>query len=462
MRRIHVYLIVSFLVAAGAGTAGARVTLVEERNGKMVVDVLFDPSPAVRSGSLSVLGIPGLPALTYERFFVAIPAGAVVRVMAVGGDSADRRGDLPPVVAAKDPPEFVPLVTPVPGFYPAAPVVATEPFLFRKTRVIAVDCFSSQVDMAAGVERKWSGYSVEISYTPGEAFTGRSGADPLVARMVINEKIFPAPRAVSGGPAREGSLDRGPAAGAADRGAVLSRGSAAGISDPHFSLSPNWIKITVDSAGVYSIDGNDLARVGVNLAAIDDPSSFRLFSRGGLELERRDGSGEQFADPDGTWRPGQWMTECDVARRVRRRRDVRPDRPRSLLRSGSLRVDGPLPARRLPARVPRSSLREGECLLLDLGRRSGFLRGSRPHGVRHGRALVSEPDITEFEERIYFERNQLEALSYGGDGWLWLEVTPKVGFRNGDVPLVSGLRSRDLAGADGFARSPSRRSSPVK
>lgn len=427
MRRIHVYLIVSFLVAAGAGTAGARVTLVEERNGKMVVDVLFDPSPAVRSGSLSVLGIPGLPALTYERFFVAIPAGAVVRVMAGGGDSADRRGDLPPVVAAKDPPEFVPLVTPVPGFYPAAPVVATEPFLFRKTRVIAVDCFSSQVDMAAGVERKWSGYAVEISYTPGEAFTGRSGADPLVARMVINEKIFPAPRAVSGGPAGEGSLDRGPAAGAADRGAVLSRGSAAGISDPHFSLSPNWIKITVDSAGVYSIDGNDLARVGVNLAAIDDPSSFRLFSRGGVELERRDGSGEQFADPDGTWRPGQWMTECDVA--VEYGGDGTFDPADRVLfygvgAYGWMDLYQPGASRHEYHDHPYA---KENAYFLTWDDDPGFSGAPGRMASVTAAPLVSEPDITEFEERIYFERNQLEALSYGGDGWLWLEVTPKSG-----------------------------------
>ncbi|MBP2681282.1 MAG: porU, partial [Candidatus Krumholzibacteriota bacterium] len=350
---------------------------------------------------------------------VAIPAEASFRATAVGGEWTDRRGGLPPVVVSKDPPELFPPVTPAPGFYPPAPVVVSEPFTFRRTRVIAVDCFASQVDAEAQSERKWSGYEVEISYTPAAAYAPRSNADPLVARMVVNDKIFPVSRRPGGGEGR-------------DEG--LFRGSAAGISDPHFSLSPNWVRITVDSAGVYAIDGDDLSRAGVSLSSIVDPSSFRLFSHGGVELERRDASGNPFTDADGTWRPGQWMTECDILVEYGGDGTFDPaDRVlfygvgaygwRDLYEPGAARHE-----------YHDHPYAKENAYYLTWDDDPGF-SGSPARMASAGAApLPSEPDVTVFEDRVFFERNQLEALSYGGDGWLWLEVTPKSGSETVTLP----------------------------
>ncbi len=409
MRRIPVYLIAGVLLVACASAAAAGVGLVEERNGRMVVSARFDDPP---SASASLLGIPGLPALVYERVYVAIPVGAAFRVTALGGESADRRGSLPTVVVSKDPPELFPAAVPGPGFFPQAPVVASEAFAFRKSRVIAVDCYASQVDLGAGVERRWSRFDVEITYTAAESFTERSGADPLVARMVINERFFPLPGTAGGGP---------------DRGAAPSRGSAAGISDPHFSLSPNWVKITVDRAGVYAIDGNYLARVGVNLSTIEDPSSFRLFSRGGVEEERRDDAGAPFTDADGSWRPGQWMTECDIV--VEYGGDGTFDPSDRVLFYG-VGAHGwkdfydPAAARHEYHEHPYA---KENAYYLTWDDEPGFPGAVGRMASVAAAPSPSEPDVTWFEERIFFEKNNLETLTYGGDGWLWLEVTPKSG-----------------------------------
>ena len=429
MRRIPVYL-VSILIASIVGPARAHVALVNEQNGRMLVDVRFEtPSGPASRGNPSVLGIPGLPPLRYERFYVALPANGLFRVNAVGGESIDQRGGLPPKVEGKDPPELFPPATPGPGFYPASPVVVSEPFVLRGTRLIAVDCFASQVDTEAGVERRWSGYQVEISYPPVGSFTGSAGGDPLVSRMVINERVLPSPGMGERGAVREGAG---------------SRGTAAGVSDPHFSLSSNWIKIYVDSAGVYSIDGNDLARAGVDPATIGDPSSIRLFTHGGLELERRDASGKPFTDTDGTWRPGAWMTECDVLVEYGGDGTFDPTDRVIFYGLGAYGwADMYEPGTPRHAFHDHSYAKENVYYLTwdDVPGFPGDPARMDPVGAA---PVVSEPDLATFEDRLYSERNLVETLTFGGDGWLWLEVTPKTGPETVTFP---SFQINDLAAA---------------
>jgi hypothetical protein len=411
MRRIPVYLVVSILLVSFAGTARARVSLAEEQPGRIRVEVRFEAEPAAATGGpVAVLGIPGLPALVYERFYVALPPAGDYRVSTVGGESTERRGDLPPVVPAVDPPELFPPASPGPGWYPASPIVVSEPFVFRKTRVVAVDCFSSQVDMGSGVEKKWSRYDVEIAFSPSGSFVPSADADPMVARLVINRDALPVPASAA-------RSARGPSAARV----------AAGISDPHFSLSPNWIRITVDSAGVYSIDGDDLARAGVDPATIQDPSSFRLFTRGGVELERRGATGQPFTDVDGSWRPGEWMTECDIL--VESGGDMTFDPTDRVVFYGV----GVSDWRDLyEPGAPRYAYHEHpyakeNFYYLTWDDVPGFSGNPGRMSALGAAPIASEPDLVSFEDRLYFERNLLETLTYGGDGWLWLEVSPKSG-----------------------------------
>ena len=73
------------------------------------------------------------------------------------------------------------------------PVVVNGPFIFRRTRVIAVDCYVSQVDRGAGVERVWPGYRVEVRYDAHRDYLSADRADPMIAGTVINRAFLPRP-----------------------------------------------------------------------------------------------------------------------------------------------------------------------------------------------------------------------------------------------------------------------------
>jgi hypothetical protein len=410
MKGTRVYLLV---VAAGAlggllgGVAGAAVTAVEERNGRMVVEVRFESRTGSTDGALFVT-TPGLPALRFERFYVALPGDGSFSVTPLVGAAEERRSGLPPIVANPDTVDVFPGAPARRGFYPASPVVVSAPFVFRKSRVIAVDCYASQVDSEAGIERRWSGYRVVVTYESAAAVIDAERADPLLAALVINDLVFPASRGRAAGETRI-------------------RGSAAGVSDPHFSLSPNWIKVFVDSAGVYSIDGDDLAVAGVDPSEIDDPSSFRLFTFGGHELERTDASGFPFTDAGGTWRPGVWMTECAIL--VEDGADGTFDPADRIIFYGiGSHGWADLYGRGSPRHVylDHRYVRENVYYLTwdDI---PGFPGSPRRMAPQAAAPVGGGPDVTSFEERLFTERNILEVLAFGGDGWVWLEATPKSG-----------------------------------
>ncbi len=411
MFKAYVYLIVTVLGVFQFGNVTAGVEILQEENGRIVVDVRFGaPGPTGVPGSSSKLNTPGLPPLGYERFYVAIPAGGVFRVSRIDGVANERVGNLPLPVENHDKRGILPTIEPGPGYYPENPIVVTGPFTFRKTRVIAVDCYVSQVDRAAGVERVWQGYRVEVSYPAHRSYLTADRADPLVAGTVINKSFLPVP----GTPA---TAPDGLASGA----------SPAGNPDPHFSLSQNWMKIRVDTAGVYALDAVDFAALGVDPSSINDPGSFRLFTHGGTELERRDAMRRPYQDMDGTWRPGNWMNECDIF--VDYGGDGTFDPGDKVIFYGV----GSRGWRDFYERgAPRYEFHDhlytkGNYYYLTWDDTPGF------SGVPGRMALVNSapqpanPDVIDFEERLFFERNQVEALSFGGDGWLWIEVSEKTG-----------------------------------
>ncbi|MEJ2720328.1 MAG: hypothetical protein P8181_04210, partial [bacterium] len=398
---------VAFAVPAGPAPAFAGVDLVEEQNGRLVVDVRFD---ADGGEPAQVLNTPGRPPLRYHRFYVALPSAGSYRVARIGGTPVTRRGELPEVVASHDP-QVPPEGSMKSGLYPQRPVVVSSPFLFRKTRVVAVDCFASQVDYNAGVETDWDRYSVEVRYTASESTVRSADADPLLRDLVVNDAFVPVFSSGRGGDSRS-VFER------------IESGSAA-IPDPHFALSPNWVKIFVDTTGMYSITGAELAQIGVTPTSIQDPSSFRLFTAGGREQEREDASGRPFQDADGTWRPGNWMTECDI--QVEYGGDATFDPSDRIIFYGvgcKGWMDWYQPgAERNEYHDHLYAKRNVYYLTWDDA--PGF-PGSPARMVSSGAAPGAPgSDLETFEERLYFEENRVEALTYGGDGWLWLEVLSK-------------------------------------
>ena len=408
MQRIPVYVVASLLSVFGFGSPRADVSRVEEESGRVLVEVRFDvPGGASSAGMSATLSLAGLPAIRYERFYVALPPREPYRVTRIGGESEDHRGDLPKIVVDPDNPRGAPQASPGPGFYPQTPVVVSEPFIFRRTRMIAVDCYASQVDYTSGVERRWKNHRVEVAYSAGSPSADRGDTDPIVSGMVINASHFPAPaagteRAGNGGRALEPQRD--------------------GIPDPHFSLSSNWVKISVDSAGIYSITGNDLVNVGVSLAAITDPASFRLFTRGGREVERRDASGQSFTDLDGTWLPGNWMTECDMVRDYGGDGTFDPTDRIIFYAVGAAGWSDMYDSTASRDAYHDHLYAKQNAYYLTWDDAPGFAGEPRQMVTAAAAPVASESDLTTFEDRLFFERNLVQAYAFGGDGWVWANV----------------------------------------
>ncbi|MGD8628103.1 MAG: C25 family cysteine peptidase, partial [bacterium] len=58
----------------------------------------------------------------------------------------------------------------------------------------------------------------------------------------------------------------------------------AALQGDYFTSSPNWVKVEIESSGVYCVTGADLAALGMSLGGID-PATLRAYSGGGLPLK---------------------------------------------------------------------------------------------------------------------------------------------------------------------------------
>lgn len=389
----------AFVAATSFGpTAFGAVTVLDERADRVTVRVGFG-SAAVPDARLSTLEVPGKPALRFERFLVAIPPGASVRARQVGGSFVSR-SDLPPLrepwgpgIEASPPPS---------GLFPANPIVVSKPFIFRRTRVVAVSCYASQVDYQSGVHRVWSDYDVVVDYPASTAASpDRSGAgDPLLASVVVNTPVVSAePR---------------------------SRLQAQPVPDPHFSLSANWIKIRIASPGVYAITGSDLVGMGVSLSSIMDPASFRVFTAGGREQLRSLLSGA------GTYAPGTWADECDIVVEYGGDGSFDPG-DRVIFYALGSRGFGDLYEPGVAREVFYDHLYAKENVYYLTWDSSFPGQPARMAGA--AAAPTANPDVTTYEERLYFEQNRVDDYSFGGDGWLWLDIGENTGPQTFPFPL---------------------------
>jgi hypothetical protein len=395
-------LIFSLLCTAfsGAMEARAAVRVVDERNGAMTLDVRFDAGSTFTAAPLV---LPGLPALEYSRVFVAVPSGGGLQISSTGGTYMDEVGGL-----SEPPPDTLGLglaaAALAGGFYPAEPFLVSEPFVYRRTRVVAIDFFATQLDYRRNIRRVWSGYRIHLRYPAMANPVSADAADPLLADLVLNRTVLPVP---IGTAARAGARD-----------ARVRRLQP----DPHFSLSPNWVRVRVAVGGMYAIRGSDLANIGVPLGANGpDPSSFRLFTGGGRQQKR------DLSVTGGTWMPGNWMTECDVS--VIGGEDLQFDQNDMILFYGLGSKDWlDLYEAGSSGESYHDHLYAKENIYFLTWDDNGGFSG-QPGRMQSVDVTPppSGPDFTRFEERLYFEKDLVNNFSFGDDGWLWIEVPQQQG-----------------------------------
>jgi hypothetical protein len=178
---------------------------------------------------------------------------------------------------------------------------------------------------------------------------------------------------------------------------------------------------------VYAIDGNDLAQIGVDLASINDPSSFRVFTGGGQQQDR------DLSLANGTYLPGNWMTECDI--QVEYGGDGSFDPPDRVIFYG---VGTPGWADLYEPGAPREAFTDH----LYTDENIYYLTWDDTPGFADSTARMTQVDVTPgagaalttFEERLYFERDRVKDLSFGGDGWMWLNVVERTGSETFQLP----------------------------
>ncbi|MCZ6767293.1 MAG: C25 family cysteine peptidase, partial [bacterium] len=394
MNRTFLFTIVCAHAIGVVAPVAAGVHLTEERNGALSVHVDFLSKGA---GPQPFIDLPAMPQVPYTQFLVAIPPTGDFRVTISGGRFEDSSGDLPKMGTKEgNSPDPVPRKD---GMLPEEPFDVVGPYMYRKTRVIAINCYGSQVDYSKGFERVWAGYDIHVRYTPGSRTTAPRDADPMLRSLVINDAVFPALRS-----------------------AMTPERTARMPADPHFDLSPNWLKIRVSATGAYQITGTNLAASGVNISGIMDPTSFRLFTAGGRAQERWNASEQPFQDSEGTWNVGKWMTECDILVEYGGDGMFNPnDRIVfhavaekewvDLYESGASRSS-----------YHRHSRAKDNVYYLSWDDGGGF-GGAPGRMAAVGSAPGPGPDVTSFQDRLYFEKDRVERLNFGGDGWVWFDIT---------------------------------------
>jgi hypothetical protein len=379
MRSISICpLLISVILLGVDGAPASTGATVDTDGGVLVV--------AERAGEIELVIDPvadGLLPLPKRRFYVAVPPGATVRAVRVGGTFAARDAAADELEAFER--AYGPGGT---DWFPLEPVTVSGPFTYRKTLVVAVDCYSRQINPQSMRARDWSDYRVVVRYPPSRAAVDRKQVDPFLVDLVVNEKQFPPPV--------------GPVA----------RSAGQGGADPQFSKSPNWIKMQVDRRGVYAVTGADLGQV-VPLASVGDPRTFRVFTGSGFEQDR------DLSDPGASWRPGNWMTETAI--------HVEGDA------DGVFDVGDRIVFYAVGAEgwMDFYDATAPDTVYHTHGRATvnyyyltweGSFSGQALRMAEVAAAPAAVPDRTTFRERVYLEQNKISDWDYGGDFWLWEKI----------------------------------------
>jgi len=305
---------------------------------------------------------------------------------------------------------------------PDEPASIVRDGFYRHQRIVAVRLTPLVIDSGTGRLRVYTAYRVRIRFSQ----QARSWQRPAVSDPY--SESFLSPALLNGGEARK----------------WLKAWSPLRQEGDYFTSSPDWIKIAVDSTGIYCLTGSDLRKLGVELTDID-ASSLRLYTGGGLPLS------ESLADTNPSWMEQVPLKVCDGG-------DGRIDDSDSLIFYGlSWRDWADLfdPALRHD-RFYKSFYSSYNCYWLTWG--GDFDEPPKHIDVRDlpqcSNCSYYEPQS--FDERIHLERDLFEMFSVRAeDGWYWYALRPGSPFSNTfetpspDVSTPARLRIRVASWAQG-------------
>ncbi len=251
-------------------------------------------------------------------------------------------------------------------------ITVSQPIVFRGSRVL---CITVRIPGDTPLS------NVTIDYTPASNVVDGDDADPLLKSLVVNQNVFPVtPRT--------------------------------GSTDPWFSRTPNWVRLTVGTRGMYTVTGADLVAAGMSLSTID-PETMRLFTGGGLNQN------QSLLDPTASWHAGQAMRE--VSLRVDAGSDGTFDPGDRIVFYGMPALDW---ADYYDPSAPDTLYHEHTHATQNVY----FLSwgGSFPDAPRrmldHSSSPTLAADVTTYRHRVYSERDLLSDYNFRGDGWLWLDI----------------------------------------
>jgi hypothetical protein len=264
----------------------------------------------------------------------------------------------------------------------------STPFAFRGARVLWINVLIPSNTPVS---------HVVVDYTPAASCADAATVDPLVRELVVNEYIFPVE-------------------------------AATGAPQPWFSLAQGWVKLSVTDRGLYAVTGSDLAGAGISLPSVD-VATLRLYTHGGLNQPR------EFADPRGSWQPGNAMRE--VAIRVEAGADDSFDPGDRFVFYGVGTRDW---ADVYDPVAPDTIFYEHthartNYYYLAWG---ASLPGTPARMADVDAAPVVGAERTTYTQREYRERDLIADFDYRGDGWLWLDID-KAGnttYSLGTVPVT--------------------------
>lgn len=355
-------LLLTILVCmASVDTARAVPTrVVSETNGEIVIEIIDDTGPF--EAAVAKLYVAVSPTGTYN---LSVETGGLVEV----ADTVRFEGGIP----------FDSLRA---AYVQQADTLRIEPaFSYRGARVIYVEFNLFLFPSNSRTAFRMAAPRLRVTYTPSPLVNDRVDADPLLRELVVNENIFPTT-------ARQSS------------------------SDPWFDQAGQWIKIPIEERGVYAITGSDLAGLGVQLPAIQDPGTLRLFTTGGVNQSR------DFADPAGTWQRGAPMRETAIV--VEDGGDGTFDPDDRIVFYGMPATEW---ADFYDAQEADTVFHAHSHTNTNYYFLTWDLPGNSVRVANQSAAPVAGAEIATYEHRVYQERNLISDLDYGGDGWLWLDIS---------------------------------------
>jgi hypothetical protein len=269
-------LLVLLLLAFGAGATTVDVVAQDDSGITLSFDFSSMADVTDETGEWAGCTLPGPGFSAAVAGGISVPVDVMLFAVPPSGDvrlsviSAVVRDERAPGFAAGSLDSLVET-----GDLPGVPAEITATGFMRRQRIAALRICPVPFDAGEGRFRVYERLVVRLVFRG----SGEGAAWSAPARRDEFEDIYR-------------SLLANYEQGRAWRSAAPRRLSAA--EGDYFSSSPNWVKVKIESTGVYRITGVDLADAGVVLSTVD-PATLRLYGGGGLPLS------ENLLDTNPAW-----------------------------------------------------------------------------------------------------------------------------------------------------------------